>query len=112
MALKAIQRNCRIRVTGLTELPLRIDRDVLTVIIFRGMTGNTVLETVFGGANTAMHCIVALVKQKLHVIATNDIGRLYTVLAAACLWMFGKQAAAVTIVGDCSRSKYSENRRQ
>ncbi len=112
MALKAIQRNCRIRVTGLAKLPLRIDRDVLTVIIFRGMTGNTVLETVLGSANTAMHGLVTLVKQKLHVVATNDISRLNAVLSAARLRMLWKQTATVTIVGDCSRSKYSENRRQ
>ena len=88
MTLKAVNLHSRIHMAAYAKICLGGGH---TVGFEAGMTGHTTLQAVFGSADPAVDSVVALVLQKLPVLAPHDAWWLYAFFAPGLLddWAFG-----------------------
>jgi hypothetical protein len=73
------------------------------------MAVDTADETMPGASDTAVHRVVALMHEKLHVLATNDVGGLDATVTLRGRRYHGKQCAAlIGNGGDANEKKRQE----
>ncbi len=85
MAPEAVHRHADEAMAAVTELTGRVDPNRLAPIVPARVAADASPEAVPLGTNAAMHGLVALVKQELHVVAAHHRCRLYALLTVATL---------------------------
>jgi hypothetical protein len=77
MAVETVQPDRREIVASAAKLFFVVHRQDLTLGIPCDMAVDTARQAMLGGADTAMHRLVALVFDHFHVITAHEIGRLH-----------------------------------
>jgi hypothetical protein len=89
VALKTGRTHRNITVTSLTELTFIGNRYRMTLSVVRGMTINTLGQTVFDASLTVSDSVVSAMLEVIHVIPTHQVRRSHTAPKRSGLRIFG-----------------------
>jgi hypothetical protein len=81
MTLEAVDAYRRIVMTGAAEMFVSTILRVFTLFVRDNMAINTLNQTMFLGTNTFTHSQITLMQDKIHMLLTHQISRLYALLS-------------------------------
>lgn len=80
MTLKAVHLHTRVGMATLAELARRVDGNGLTTLVVARVAIDTSHQAVSFGAYPLVHSLIALMKQKPHMVPAHNVCRFHTTL--------------------------------